>query len=102
MTATIDADVEKIEEPQGKIFYLMALSFLNGRYIEIVVTDDALEDMKKKAFDHMRSGEVMECENICFKASELAFVAFYRKEQAPSQPVSHNYIETDTAKSDQD
>jgi len=99
MTATIDAEVEKIQE-EPEVFYLMALSFLNGRYIEIVVTEDALEQMKKKTFDHMRSGEVMECENICFKASELAFVAFYKKSQG-LRAQSDDNVKTDAAKNDQ-
>ena len=90
MTVTIDQEAEVIQEKPKPNYYLMALSFLNGRYVEIVVTEDALEDMKKKAFEHMKSGKVMQWENICFKASELAFVAFYKKQEAPSAPEFDN------------
>ena len=73
--------------------FVMALSFTNGKYIEVGVNHLEVADMKKRAFNHLKTGDVMECENICFKCSDMAFIAFYEKKIDGSGSVTDKKID---------
>lgn len=95
MTQVVEAEAEKIvQEEQPAKTIVMALSFQNGRYVEVGLTPDGVEDMKKRAFAALKSSEILECENICFRCCDVAFTAFYERTANGSSTITESKIDS--------
>lgn len=73
--------------------FAMAISFTNGKYIEIGISHVGLQEMKERAFKSLRKSDIMECENIAFRFADVAFVAFLEKKENNSGLITDDKIE---------
>lgn len=79
--------------------YSMGISFANGRYIEMGVSDVGFAEVKKNAFKALKKGDIMEMENICFRCQDASFIAFFDKSK--STPLTDKPVQPEI-KTDQD
>ena len=77
--------------------YVMAISFQNGKHLNIGIEHAELEKIKENAFQSMKDSTIMQLENICFRTADTAFIAFYETpEKAESDHLSNEPINAET------
>jgi hypothetical protein len=77
--------------------FVMSITFINGRFVEVGVDHAEFHSIKEKMFSALENDSVQRMENLCFRMSQVAFVAFYEKpeqnpdktpKEAPKNPLS--------------